>query len=233
MDQKMKKELKRLYEAPEPVGKRAFFRELSPRPVSTGYMLWMQISYISKWEWICSGVFFGTVIILSYFYQTKALGIILAMMPFLAVAGVSESMRSVTYGMDELEMSARFSLKSIVLARMWIIGTENLALALVAGFFMKENFVQMVLYLMVPYLLTVYGSLLIVRHMPGREGIYACMGLSVVISMSILYSILSYDWIYQEQFGFFWFLVVMALLYMDVKESRQTVQMISAIVEMK
>lgn len=226
MKREMKEGLKKLYEAPQPERKRAFLRELSAGDVHTGYMLWMQISYISNLEWIISGIFVGIVVLMGWFYQNQAFGIILVMMPFLAVMGISESMRSVTYGMDELEMSARFSFKSIVLARMCIVGIENLVLAFVAALFIQGNFVQAVLYFLVPYLVTVYGSLLIVRNFPGREGVYTCMGLAVSVSAAEGLSVVDYGWIYEERFTCFWVLAVLVLIYMNLRESKQVVQMI-------
>lgn len=226
MKQEMKEGLKKLYEAPKPERKRAFLRELDAEKMHTGYLLWIQISYISNLEWILSGIFVGIVVLFGWFYQNQVFGIILVMMPFLAVAGISESMRSVIYGMDELEMSARFSLKSIVLARMWIVGIENLALAFAAALFIQGSFVQAVLYFLVPYLLTVYGSLLIVRNFPGREGVYACMGLAVSVSAAEVLSVMDYVWIYEERFICFWVIAVLALIYMDLRESKQVVQMI-------
>lgn len=225
MNRRMKEQLKNLYEAPKPVGKRAFFRKLNPQPLCMGYVLWTQISYVSKWEWILSVVFFDVTVFISKYFETRVLSAVLAMMPFLAVASVSESMRSVTYGMEELEMTARFSLKSIILGRMGIVGIENLVLAFLAAYFIKEKLMQTVLYLLVPYLITVYGSFHLVRKVPGREGIYASFGFSVVVSMAVSVSILNYNWIYKESYYGLWFITVAFLLYITFKESRRTVQL--------
>ena len=41
-----------------------------------------------------------------------------AFVPFLGLSAVTENSRSMVYAMSELEMSARFSLRSVILARM-------------------------------------------------------------------------------------------------------------------
>ena len=48
--------------------------------------------------------------------------------PFLALATVSEAGYSARCGMEELELSTRFSLHAVLCARLGILGTENLLL---------------------------------------------------------------------------------------------------------
>ena len=107
MDQKMQEELKKIYAAPAPAGKRAFFRTVQPQPVRIRYMLWIQAAYISKCIWILSAVFFGIILFLSRYYEIALFVTVIAVMPLLAAGSVTESMRSFTYGMRELEMTAR------------------------------------------------------------------------------------------------------------------------------
>ena len=47
--------------------------------------------------------------------------VISSMLPLIALCAVTESARSKTYGMAELEQASRFSLKSVMLARMGIM----------------------------------------------------------------------------------------------------------------
>ena len=52
----------------------------------------------------------------------KYVGAVYGLVPFLVLISVTESTRSYRYEMEELELSSRFSLKSIVMARMVILG---------------------------------------------------------------------------------------------------------------
>lgn len=221
MNKKMQDELKKMYAAPIPAGKRNFFRKINPQPLCLRHIIWMQISYISKWEWIVSAILFGIVVFTSYYYEFFVLGIALAMMPLLAVFSVSKSVSSITYGMDELEMAARFSLKSIVLARMGVLGTENLILALAFALWIQGKFVCVVLYLLVPYLITVYISLYIVRYMPDKDGIYVCAAVSVAVSLCMINICYKSSFIFQERFTSVWLAAFVLLVWMVFKESRK------------
>lgn len=219
MKKELQSELKKLYEAPPPKGKRSFFREVNPKPISIRHMIWIQISYISKWEWILSTAFFGIIVFISHFSEIILFSAALAMVPFLAVVFVSESMRSITYNMEELEMASRFSLKGIMLARMGVVGLENLILEIMACLLLQQNFLSTVFYLIVPYLITVYASLYIVRYFSGREGIYACAGVSSAVSTAVTYvSIYHYDLFFQERYALLWMAAVLILFYMVIKE---------------
>lgn len=216
----LKNELIKIFEAPKPEQKRMFLRQMNVRPVNMADMIYTQISYISKLEWLLSALVCGVTVWMSWYLKTAAFGVVLALMPFLAVACVSESVRSVIYGMDELEMTTRFSLKSIILARMAIVGTENLTLALLLAWFTQGGLFWTV-YLLAPYLITAYGSLFIVRKVTSRDGIYICMIFSVIVGLGSSLGSKMYIWIYQEQFQVLWMAFVIMLAFMSFREGRQ------------
>ena len=54
--------------------------------------------------------------------------ILSACIPFLALATIAEAGRSARFGMEELELSARFSLQAVLCARLGILGGGNLLL---------------------------------------------------------------------------------------------------------
>ena len=107
-------------------------------------------------------------------------------MPLLALTVVSESGRSQNYEMAELEMATRFSLRSVVLARLGILGMENLIvlslLLPVETARQGGTVVQAGVYVLVPYLMTTFSGLWIVRRIHGREAVYICAGTAVCIS---------------------------------------------------
>lgn len=225
MNKNLRKELKQFYEAPKPLHKRAFFREMPMRPLHTWYIFWMQVRYISKWEWALSMAFLGIALIMSRYFDILALSVMIAMMPVLAASTVSESMRSVTYGMKELEMSARFSLKSIVLARMVVLGAVNLCLAVVFSILMQGEVLTSILILLVPYLFTAYAGLWVIRKIPGTEGIYFCMGISAAVSLFLIYfSLKKHISMTQDEFRPFWLAAVFILFCMNWKQGKKIIQ---------
>ena len=230
MNRIKKEQLKKLYEAPEPAGKRAFFRSLELKPVNTGKILWMQCRYISWWEWILSAVILGGTVMVELFYEKNAMGMLLCAVPLLAVIGVSDSMRSVTWGMSEMEMSARFSLKSIVLARMVVTGIVNAVLELVFAFLAGGDFSENVLYLQVPFLVSAYGCLILVRKISGRDGIYACTAFGIIVGAAAGVSTLKLGWIFQAQYSGFWLAAVCFLLCLTFTESKRNIRNLEEIV---
>lgn len=224
-------QLKILYEAPKPTGKRRFFRSLEQRPLSMGRMVWIQCAYMPKWEWILAAFLFVVIVLVSHIGQQAVLSIGLAIMPFLAVTDVSGSFRSITYGMNELEQAARFSLKSIVLARMGIVGVENMLLTVLFALVMGGEILGTVLYLLAPYLATCYGSLILMRKMPEKEGIYFCAGLAALVILMMFVVTLDYRWfwIFETQYVYLWLLAVCVLLVLVVKEGNRTVHTLETV----
>lgn len=225
-----REKLQRLFEAPPPKGKRKFFRELDLQPMSTGHVLWQQVSYVFKWSWAVSVFSLVGILYLNYFYGSALLGTVLALMPFLAVTVVTECVRSRMYGMEELEMSTRFSLKSVLLVRMGIVGIENLLLAIVAAFLIQGSIFQTALYLFVPYLLTTYGCFLAVRKIYAKEVVYACMGIAVTVSAVTRMGEIYFRWIFQERYLGVWILAVVLLGCFTVGEGRKTVRQEACVV---
>lgn len=92
------------------------------------------------------------------------------------------------YGMEELETASRFSRKSVLLARLCLIGTFHavllLALTLLLGGSQGLSLGRTGAYLLAPYLLTAWGSLWLSRRLRGREVLYGATALAVLASGS-------------------------------------------------
>ena len=182
----MKKVLEDAFAAPEPKHKKEFLKTIEQPQIGTLSFLLVQVSYIRKSVWI------GSIFILAFaLLCADALGadcvwIISAMTPFIALFAIAESARSETYQMAELEMATRFSLKSVTMARMVAIGLLHFILfcilILLAGKGALVSFGQAGIYLLVPYLLTSVLGLAAVRKIHGKESVYVCMGIAVMVS---------------------------------------------------
>ena len=127
-------------------------------------------------------------------------------------------------------MSSRFSLKSVLLARMAVVGAEDVFLALVLAMIVGDEYGSMavqgsymrtVLYLFVPYLLSVFGSLWIVRNFAVKEGLYACAGLALAVSAAAFVSTKNLWWIYQEKYLPAWLIVTVVLGGLALYEGRK------------
>lgn len=219
---KWKDELKQAFEAPQPVRKRNFLRHLDLPRMSVHEFLFAQIGYIRKWVWCVSTLIFVVSILGLAFLPGTVLWLISGLTPLLALTIISESGRSELYKMVELEMATRFSLRSVTFARLAILGLMDLLLlGVLLPIGLWNDTVapfSAALYMITPFLLTTFIGLYIVRKFRGQEAMYACVGTSVGISISLLLSHNIIPFIYQEQCLTAWMIIALALLFGNGKQ---------------
>jgi len=211
-----KQELKRGFEAPQPVRKQAFVRRLDPPCISVWEFLLIQMGYVRKWIWGMSALFFVLSILGAALLPDKVLWLISGLTPLLALTIVCESGRSERCQMDELEMATRFSLRSVLLARMTILGLVN---ALILGAFLLIGLRSAAaapwaaaMYIVSPFLLATFTGLYIVRRYRGQGAMYACAGISLGISVFLFLSHQMAPFIYREDCLPIWGATALALL---------------------
>ncbi|MBR6626632.1 MAG: hypothetical protein IKL04_01430 [Lachnospiraceae bacterium] len=219
---KWKDELKQAFEAPQPVRKRNFLRQLDLPRMPVHEFLFSQIGYIRKWVWCVSALVFVVSILGLAFLPGTVLWLISGLTPLLALTIISESGRSELYKMVELEMAARFSLRSVTFARLAILGLMDLLLLGVLfpiGLWNDTAApLAAALYMITPFLLTTFIGLYIVRKFRGQEAMYACVGISVGISISLFLSHNIIPFIYQEQCLTAWMITALVLLFGNGKQ---------------
>lgn len=204
----MKAYLMEAFAAPKPTEKEKFIKGLGQPRISTFSFLLSQISYIRKRVWILSFLLLAAAVIGADFAGRDGLWAVSAMMPFIALCAMTESARSMTYGMAELEMASRFSLKSITLARLGSIGMLHFIIFCVlvpfAGRGAPFSFLRTGVYLLVPYLLTAVLGLAAVRRVHGRESTYFCMGIAVFVGSLVFIIKGGLPAVYEERFFIWW-----------------------------
>lgn len=190
MKQELRNKLKRAFEPPAPLNKRDFLRTLEQPGISIFMFVLSQLGYIRRWIWIVSAFVFALSVMGAVWLPADVVWTISALTPLLALTVVSESGRSENYAMAELEMATRFSLKSVLLARLGILGVENLlilGLLLPVGIWRQRlGVIQAGVYVLLPYLVMTYAGLSIVRRFRGREAGYFCAGVTVCISFAVM-----------------------------------------------
>lgn len=206
MKKNWKAVLRQGFEAPPPEKKEEFLHEItegktacgaalpcavrhgaSPGHVSSLSFVCAQAAYIRKWVWAVSAVLFLAAFAGACILKKDILWSLSAVMPVLALALVTESGRSERYGMAELEQASRFPLKSVTLARLGIVGLENLILfcLLIPLVLINSGFglIQTGVCLTLPYLLTSYLGAWALRKLRGREGDFVCAGIALFVSI--------------------------------------------------
>ena len=158
---KIIKHLKEICSTSEPEEKKAFFQGLedrgltSRRPVviNHGDFLLRQFLYVGKWIWLLSAVLLLCITGICY---GNTGNYPFALTPLLAAGILVETGRSFRWKMAELEYTARFSLRSVMLARMFLVGVVETAglmlVVLVVRPWFSYSLIRVFLYMMVPYL---------------------------------------------------------------------------------
>lgn len=225
MERKLKKELAEYFEAPGHKRKRVFIRQYGLQKMNLFHVVAMQARYISKWVWIFSGIFFGITYVVAQIAEQKYISMILAFVPFLVMLSITESMRSYRYGMEELELSARFSLKSIVLAKMVMLGIGNLVLLSGVMLLLRSEYPINVAYVMTPYFLTAGGGLRIVRNQRGKENTLLCFALATMVCVLQLYLPWQFKMIFAPEYMWVWIFACVIGMLVTVRESYRTIRM--------
>lgn len=221
MNYQLKNKIQKAFDAPKlnQQEKKRFLASIPQSKISTLQFVFTQATYIRKRIWILSVLLLFPASLSVYYVDLKILWVISSFVPLLGLITVIESKRSMIYGMHEFEMSTRFSLKSVLLARMSILGTINLLIlcCLIPFCCIRNDFsvFQVICYLFVPYLLSVNISLWITRHYHNKEAIYACICLAVIICTANSICHFMADWVYQVSYIHWWTILSMFLL-MDV-----------------
>ena len=205
-------QIRELCQPPQPEAKRQFFqlveeRGLSnrrPAVMSHREFLTGQLLYIRKWTWIMSGVLL--LIITGICYQNRG-NYPFALTPFLAAGILLETGRSFRWKMAELEHAARFSLRSVILARMFLIGAVDTAgliiVIIIVRPFYTYSLIRVFLYMMVPYLAASWlGSIYERKHRTDRGWgslLICCMASACFAAAPALFTLL-----YEERLTVLW-----------------------------
>lgn len=203
MNKQMKRSIQKAFEAPKPnqQEKTKFLRTLPQPQISMWQFILTQAAYIRKWTWFLAILLLFPALMGAYYMEKNTLWVVSAFVPFLGLLVVTESTRSEVYGMSEFEMSTQFSLRSVILVRMGVLGGINscILFCLIPLCCIGNDFsiLQTGMYLFTPYLLTVTIGLWITRYFHGKEAIYGCMSATALISGANTGLYFMADFVYQ------------------------------------
>lgn len=233
MKRPWKEDLRQAFEAPEPLRKEEFLQRFAKPSMSSFEFVRIQLMYIRKWIWVLSATIFIISLAAAACLKVDMVWVISALTPILALTIISESGRSQTYEMAELEMATQFSLKSVILARLGIVGIENVVLlCLMVPIGILNSVVsplQAGLYIVVPFLLTTFCGLYTVRRFRGREASYICTGIACIVSFSMVFCHGNLPEIYEETYVIWW---IAAVIILGAETGKQCYKMINRMEEL-
>lgn len=215
LSKKEQEQLKQVFQPPEPEKKREFLRTLPKQKPGFGTLLLSQAAYIRPWVWATSFLMFGAGALFAAFLNMDTVWFISAITPFMALLLLLELARSSAYGMAELELSTRFSLRTILMARMVMLGAAQLSGLVITVFVAGSAGKQMLqkgMYLLVPYLMTTLLGLVVLRRIQGKEGMAACGAVSAFVSVLLPLSRIFLPELYGKEARLTWILAALLLL---------------------
>jgi len=178
-------------EKPNPAKKEAFLKNVMTGQITRATkitldrMLLVQAKYIRKIAWLAALMILLVAALITKGSPDSVLQIA-ALTPLLAFVTEIEARRSYAYGMAELEMTTPFSLRSIRYARFMILGLFDMAVLAGISLLIRKYVAMSVLltlaHLLLPFLLTMTGALLLERTAFGRSHPYGSGVLALLIS---------------------------------------------------
>lgn len=197
---------------PQPENKTEFFQRLKEQEMITrrlpvmshGQFLAGQLLYIGAWLWILSGLVLFFITWLCYRHPGNHP---FALTPLLAAGILLGTKRSFRWKMTELEQAARFSIRSVILARMFLLGAVNTVGLLLVVLLVRPVFsysvIRVFLYMMVPYLTASWLGLLYERMHRMDQGAGSTL---ICILSSAFFGIAPafFSRLYEEQLTAFW-----------------------------
>ncbi|MBP5180631.1 MAG: hypothetical protein J6127_04995 [Clostridiales bacterium] len=169
--------------------KDGFIRKYQRRELNYGELLHVQLQYMGpQLTAICGYVLamlLGSIANIDM-NLAKAVAVFAPLAALFALTGLGKSGK---YGMEEIEMSSRFSLRTIKVIRLSIIGIAGLAVMLAASCVLMavtgmDIFVSFAA-AGVPYLVTTFLCMLLVRRWHSTKNIYGCVVIAAGVCVAM------------------------------------------------
>ena len=184
----LRNRLNAAFAAPQPQSKQAFLRQFPAAPITCGQFLRMQLRWLPRGASALSVALCAALIVFCRAVEPEAVWIASALAPFLTLGVLSARYRSFAHGMEELEFAARFSLKSVTLARMGALALLDLALLLIAALLLPTGggALRTGLALLLPYCTTVCIALPLTRFWRGWETPALCIAAAASVCCGVI-----------------------------------------------
>ena len=215
-------QLHAFYDVPAPERKAEFLRSHREAPMSLFQFFLLQVRFIKWTSWVMSLVIWGVMLFACLCFPGKMIWGLSAMAPFLATTLFTEIGRSRMYGMEEIEMVTRFSLKATMYAKMTIIGVLHFMLFVVflpiCMLFAKVSVITGGIYFITPYLLTVSLGTYTLRKNHGQTGYLCCLAESIFISFMNMFAGNAIPMIFAPEFLKDWIIALILGLVFAIRE---------------
>lgn len=200
----IKKAISKAYDVSPVNNKIEFLNQFENRNLNYFELVINQFKYMRKINLLFALSIIACMFVCFFVYIQSKLWIFSAFIPFLSLLSVILLIQSKRHKMDELEMSCKFSLKLITITRICISGTLSLLVLLVGVIILNMvcgfNFPASVFGLVVPYLISAWGCLIIIRKFNTKNNILICAGFCLFVSIISFFIIGLRPWLIGQLF---------------------------------
>lgn len=186
-DAKLKKMLADCYKVEQSEKQKSFIRKYQRRELIFTELLYIQFKYM----WIsCAAILIlllGVTAYLAITVDDNAIFLISSIMPFAAIIALIGLGKSSRFGMEELEMATRFSVRMIKSIRLVLVGIAGLlavgVTSIVSFFFLNMQLRSAALFCAYPYMITTYACMIVIRKWHAKENIIGCVAIAAMVSV--------------------------------------------------
>lgn len=225
MSKKINDIIRLAYEPPEPLEKERFLAGFREAPIGHPEFVLRQFGFIKKRIWFLYSLMFAATLFIgtqAIKNAEEALWWFSAALPFLTIFLVTELSRSISCNMAELEMSCRYSLADIAVARSFIMGLSQLiSIGIFAAVFHKTSGISILntgVYLLTPYLLSLILSMGVLRRAGAREKLYLSVASCCFVSAACLWIKYNCPFVYEVGYISIWNIAFAVLVILTVYE---------------
>lgn len=189
-NRELKNMIRNAYNVESSEGSRAFVGQFQKREMHAWDILKQQTTGLGF-----INIFAGTIVLFAFWQialqcqdgDALMYARISAIIPLIALTAFSGMGRSEKYGMDELEMASRFSLRTVLAARLIVVGIIDAVifavLMVIFGQLTNMGTLQALSVVSVPYLITAWGCLLITRKLHNSRDMAVCIGFGGMVCL--------------------------------------------------
>ena len=215
----IKRRIRELCQSPQPERKAEFFQYIKNQGLmnkrsfrlSQGEFLAGQIAYIEKRIWLLSAFL---LLFITWICRHSSGNYPFALTPFLASGILAQTRRSFRWKMAEMEYAARFSLRSVMLARMFLLGAADTVGLMIVILLIRPCFsyslTRVFLYMMVPYLTASWLGSVYERKQRTDHG-WGSVLICILSSAAFAAAPVFFERLYEERLTVIWAAVFMLM----------------------
>ena len=225
----IKRQIRELCRSPQPERKAEFFQYIKNQGLmnkrsfrlSQGEFLAGQIAYIEKRIWLLSAFL---LLFITWICRHSSGNYPFALTPFLASGILAQTRRSFHWKMAEMECAARFSLRSVLLARMFLLGAADTAGLMIVILLVRPCFsyslTRVFLYMVVPYLTASWLGSVYERKQRTDHG-WGSVLICILSSAAFTAAPVFFERLYDERLTVIWAAVFILMAWNLMKSIRE------------